>query len=401
MQKLDKLLIKYILFIAVVVLFVLKYEEVFGWLGILWLIISPVVIGAVIAYILNILMVKFERWYFPNVQNVFVKKSRRPISILLSMLVILLVIFLVFGLVVPQVVTVVATVIENIPAMFAGIQEWSTDYERLFPEAAALMDQFDIDWAATVKNAVSFVNNLTTSILETTLSTVGSVASIIINLVLSIIVSIYMLMSKEKLAHQFDRMIKVYLKPRQYEKFQYVVSQFDESFRNYITGVVAEAFILGAMVTIGMWIFRFPYAAMIGALTGFFAIIPMLGAYFSAVIGALLIAVESPLQALVFLGFIVVVQQIENNIIYPKVVGGSIGLPGLFVLVAVTIGGGLMGIPGMIISVPLASALYKLLKNDVKQREKAKSFQTDKTDQTGDLEYIKQYIKDFKDQNMT
>ena len=127
----------------------------------------------------------------------------------------------------------------------------------------------------------------------------------------------------------------------------------------------------------------------------------MLGAYFSAVIGALLIAVESPLQALVFLGFIVVVQQIENNIIYPKVVGGSIGLPGLFVLVAVTIGGGLMGIPGMIISVPLASALYKLLKNDVKQREKAKSFQTDKTDQTGDLEYIKQYIKDFKDQNMT
>lgn len=401
MQKLDKLLIKYILFIAVVVLFVLNYEEMLRWLGILWLIVSPVVIGGVMAYVLNILMVKFERWYFPNIQNIFVKKSRRPISILLSMLVIVLVIFLVFGLVVPQVVTVVATVIENIPTMFAIIQEWTTDYERLFPEAAALMDQFDIDWATTVKNAVTFVNNLTTSILETTLSTVGSVASIIINLVLSVIVSIYILMSKEKLGQQFDRMVKVYLKPRLYEKFQYVVSLFDESFRNYITGVVAEAFILGAMVTIGMWIFRFPYAGMIGALTGFFAIIPMLGAYFSAVIGALLIAVESPLQALVFLGFILVVQQIENNIIYPKVVGGSIGLPGLFVLIAVTIGGGLMGIPGMIISVPLASALYKLFKNDVKHREKVKRYKTDKTYQMDDLEYIKQYIKEFKDENNT
>lgn len=394
MRKLDKLLIKYILFIAAVVLIVFNYEQVLSWLKTIWLILSPVIIGGVMAYILNILMVKFETLYFPKRQKKIVVKSRRPVSILLAMATIVLVVLLVVGLVVPQVISVVAKLIENIPTIFERIQAWLTDYEQLFPEAATLMDQFDIDWSQMVRNAVSFVNNLTTSILETTLSTVGSLAGIIINLVLSFIVSIYILMSKEKLASQFDRMLKVYLNEKNYRKYHYVLTQFDESFRHYITGVVVEALILGAMVTVGMWIFRFPYAAMIGALTGFLAIIPMLGAYLSGAVGALLISVESPVQAMLFILFTIIVQQIEGNIIYPKVVGSSIGLPGLFVLIAVTIGGGLMGIPGMIISVPLASALFKLLKNDVKNREAMRQYRNETVEQTGNLDYVKQYIQE-------
>lgn len=394
MRKLDKLLIKYILFIAAVVLIVFNYEQVLSWLKTIWLILSPVIIGGVMAYILNILMVKFETLYFPKSQKKIVVKSRRPVSILLAMATIVLVVLLVVGLVVPQVISVVAKLIENIPTIFERIQAWLTDYEQLFPEAATLMDQFDIDWSQMVRNAVSFVNNLTTSILETTLSTVGSLAGIIINLVLSFIVSIYILMSKEKLASQFDRMLKVYLNEKNYRKYHYVLTKFDESFRHYITGVVVEALILGAMVTVGMWIFRFPYAAMIGALTGFLAIIPMLGAYLSGAVGALLISVESPVQAMFFILFTIIVQQIEGNIIYPKVVGSSIGLPGLFVLIAVTIGGGLMGIPGMIISVPLASALFKLLKNDVKNREAMRQYRNETVEQTGNLDYVKQYIQE-------
>ena len=397
MRKLDRLLIKYILFIAAVVLIVFNYEQVLVWLSRIWLILSPVIIGGVMAYILNILMVKFESWYFPSNQKKIVVKTRRPVSILLAMATIILVVFLVVGLVVPQVISVIATLIENIPTIFERIQAWFTEYEQLFPEAATLMDQFNIDWGQMVRNAVTFVNNITASILETTLSTVGSLAGIVINLVLSFIVSIYILMSKEKLASQFDRMLKVYLNERNYRKYRYVLSQFDDSFRHYITGVVVEALILGAMVTVGMWIFRFPYAAMIGALTGFLAIIPMLGAYLSGAIGALLISVESPVQALLFILFTIVVQQIEGNIIYPKVVGSSIGLPGLFVLIAVTIGGGLMGIPGMIISVPLASALFKLLKNDVKDREAMSQYQQQKTEETGNLDYVKRYIQDMTD----
>lgn len=397
MRKLDRLLIKYILFIAAVVLIVFNYEQVLVWLSRIWLILSPVIIGGVMAYILNILMVKFESWYFPSNQKKIVVKTRRPVSILLAMATIILVVFLVVGLVVPQVISVIATLIENIPTIFERIQAWFTEYEQLFPEAATLMDQFNIDWGQMVRNAVTFVNNITASILETTLSTVGSLAGIVINLVLSFIVSIYILMSKEKLASQFDRMLKVYLNERNYRKYRYVLSQFDDSFRHYITGVVVEALILGAMVTVGMWIFRFPYAAMIGALTGFLAIIPMLGAYLSGAVGALLISVESPVQALLFILFTIVVQQIEGNIIYPKVVGSSIGLPGLFVLISVTIGGGLMGIPGMIISVPLASALFKLLKNDVKDREAMSQYQQKKTEETGNLDYVKRYIQDMTD----
>lgn len=397
MRKLDRLLIKYILFIAAVVLIVFNYEQVLVWLSRIWLILSPVIIGGVMAYILNILMVKFESWYFPSNQKKIVVKTRRPVSILLAMATIILVVFLVVGLVVPQVISVIATLIENIPTIFERIQAWFTEYEQLFPEAATLMDQFNIDWGQMVRNAVTFVNNITASILETTLSTVGSLAGIVINLVLSFIVSIYILMSKEKLASQFDRMLKVYLNERNYRKYRYVLSQFDDSFRHYITGVVVEALILGAMVTVGMWIFRFPYAAMIGALTGFLAIIPMLGAYLSGAVGALLISVESPVQALLFILFTIVVQQIEGNIIYPKVVGSSIGLPGLFVLISVTIGGGLMGIPGMIISVPLASALFKLLKNDVKDREAMSQYQQKKTEETGNLDYVKRYIQDTTD----
>lgn len=395
MRKLDKLLIKYILFIAAVVLIVFNYEQVLSWLRTIWLILSPVIIGGVMAYILNILMVKFETFYFPNSQKKVVHKSRRPVSILLAMATIVFVVFIVVGLIVPQVISVVAKLIENIPTIFERIQAWLTDYEELFPEAATLMDQFNIDWGQMVRNAVSFVNNITTSILETTLATVGSLASIVINLVLSFIVSIYILMSKEKLASQFDRMLKAYLSDKNYRKYHYVLVQFDESFKHYITGVVVEALILGAMVTVGMWIFRFPYAAMIGALTGFLAIIPMLGAYLSGAVGALLISVESPVQALFFILFTVVVQQIEGNIIYPKVVGSSIGLPGLFVLIAVTIGGGLMGIPGMIISVPLASAFFKLLKNDVKDREAMQQYKNAKAEQTHNLDYVKEYIQDL------
>lgn len=395
MRKLDRLLIKYILFIAAVVLIVFNYEQVIEWLKSFWVILSPVIIGGVMAYILNILMVKFESWYFPKSSKPLVVKSRRPVSILLAMATIVLVVFLVVSLVVPQIISVLATLIENIPTIFGRVQEWLTDYEQLFPEAASLMDQFNIDWSQMVKNAVTFVNNLTTSILETTLSTVGSLAGIIINLVLSIIVSIYILMSKEKLGNQFDRMVKAYLSEKNYRKYHYVLEQFDDSFRHYITGVVVEALILGLMVTVGMWLFRFPYAAMIGALTGFLAIIPMLGAYLSGAIGALLISVESPVQALFFILFTIVVQQIEGNIIYPKVVGGSIGLPGLFVLIAVTIGGGLMGIPGMIISVPLASALFKLLKNDVKHRETLPPYKAPKMNENEKLDHLKEYIHEM------
>lgn len=369
MEKLDRLIIKYILFVAVIVLLVFNYVQILHWFGYVWRICSPVIYGAMIAYVLNILMKRYEKMWFSDSDNKWLNKARRPISILFALLTIFIVLIVVIGLVVPQVISVVAVLLEAIPKVFVNIQEWINDYEELFPQAATLIDQFNLDWGGMMQNAVAFVNNLTTSIVETTLATVGSVAGIVINLFLALVISIYILMSKEKLADQFNRMVTAYLPERYARKFFYVVGVLDESFSHFITGEVIEAFILGSMVSVGMWIFQFPYAAMIGALTGLMALIPMLGAYISGAVGVMLISVQSPVQGFAFLIFIIVIQQIEGNFIYPKVVGESIGLPGMWVLISVTLGGGLAGIGGMLIGVPIASAVYKLLKYDIAERE--------------------------------
>lgn len=369
MRKLDKLIIKYILFIAVVILVVFNYEQVFGYAQTMLKILSPIIIGVVMAYVLNILMVRFEKIWFPQSTSKWAIKSRRPISILFAILTIILVLLIVLGLVIPQVLGVLTTLIEAIPKAFNQIQEWFTNSEQRFPELAIILDRFELNWGQVVQDTVAFINGLTTRIVETTIATAGSIASVIINLVLSLIVSIYILSSKESLLRQGNRVLKAYLPEKRYRRTRYVLSVLDESFSHFITGEVLEAFILGMMVAIGMWIFRFPYATMIGALTGVMALIPMLGAWISGVIGFVLITVQSPVQGFAFLLFIVIIQQLEGNIIYPKIVGDKIGLPGMWVLIAVTLGAGFAGIPGMLVSVPLASAIYKLLKLDVKHRE--------------------------------
>ncbi|MGO4938856.1 AI-2E family transporter [Fundicoccus sp. Sow4_D5] len=370
MQKLDRLVIKYILFIALVVLIVSNYEQAISYMFHFLRILSPVIVGIIMAYILNILMIKFENIWFPNKNNQWVNKTRRPLSILFAMLTISFVLFIVLGLVVPQVLVVLTTLIEAIPVAINQIQTWFTNSEQRFPELAVILDQFEVNWSQIVQDAVAFFNGVTTRIVETTLSTIGSIASIVINLFLSLIISIYILMSKEKIMSQGNRMIKAYFTKKQYDKIRYVLSVVDASFSHFITGEVLEAFILGVMVTAGMWIFRFPYATMLGALTGIMALIPMLGAWISGTIGFVLIGVQSPIQGLAFLIFIIIIQQLEGNIIYPKIVGDKIGLPGMWVLIAVTIGAGLAGIPGMLLSVPISSVIYKLLKQDVTTRER-------------------------------
>lgn len=370
MQKLDRLMIKYILFIACVFLVVSNYQLALGYISHFFRILSPVIIGVVMAYILNILMVKFENIWFPNHTSKWVIKTRRSVSILLAILTISFVLMIVLGLVIPQVLVVLTTLIEAIPVAINQIQAWLTNSEEIFPEIAVILDQFEVNWSELVQDVVAFFNGVTTRIVEATLSTFGSIASIVINLFLSLIISIYILMSKETLLRQANRVIKAYSTKKRYNKMRYVLSVLDASFSHFITGEVLEGFILGLMVTFGMWLFQFPYATMLGALTGIMALIPMLGAWISGAIGFVLIGVQSPIQGFAFLLFIIVIQQVEGNIIYPKIVGDKIGLPGMWVLIAVTIGAGLAGIPGMLLSVPVSSTLYKLVKQDVATRER-------------------------------
>jgi len=204
-------------------------------------------------------------------------------------------------------------------------------------------------------------------------SVVASVSSAVITGFLSLIFALYMLIGKEKLLGQLHRLLQAYVKPQACERLLYIGSVFNSSFHRFFVGQSIEALILGGLCIIGMYILQFPYALMIGTLIGFTALIPVVGAFIGAGIGAFMIFTVSPLQAVFFIIFIVILQQLEGNLIYPKVVGSSIGLPAIWVLVAVTVGGGLFGILGMLLGVPAAAALYRLLRENVEKREAAAS----------------------------
>ena len=202
-------------------------------------------------------------------------------------------------------------------------------------------------------------------------------------MLLSIIFSIYILATKDTLKNGGTKLLNRYASEKWNKRISYVLSVLNECFHSYIVGQCTEALILGVLCTIGMLIFGFPYALMIGALIAFTALIPVAGAYIGAGIGAFMILTESPVQALLFLIFIAGLQQIEGNIIYPKVVGTSIGLPGLWVLAAVTIGGGMFGVLGMLLGVPIAAAVYRIVGDDVKKAEPVPAIEeTDPTENT-------------------
>ncbi|MCR8968779.1 AI-2E family transporter [Facklamia sp. 7083-14-GEN3] len=369
-DKLDKIVVRYILLIAGLVLAIFNYDVIFSWINRLGQVFLPILSGLAIAYVLNILMVRFEELLKKASDKSWIKPYRRPIAILLSLVTIILVLLFVLGLVLPQVYNVITEFITAVPFQITRIEEAVTNLERMLPsESMEFLDRFEINWTDILNNIQDMGNRFITGVVNTTLSTVGSLTSIIINGVLAFIFSIYLLLSKEKLMDQFLRIVTTYTSKPVSRRIFYVLTTLNDSFKHFFTGSVIEAIILGFLVTVGMWIFRFPYAGMIGSLTGFFALVPMLGAYISGAIGALLISVQSVPQALWFIIFIILVQQFEGNVIYPRVVGGSIGLPGMWVLFAVTIGGGLYGVAGMLLGVPLASAIYKIIKRDVLERE--------------------------------
>ncbi|WP_195853445.1 AI-2E family transporter [Aerococcus urinae] len=350
-------------------LIVLNWSTIISWLGQVWSIAYPITLGAMMAYVVNILMSLYEKYLWPHTDKDWLRKIRRPIAIVLALLTTLAIIALTLGLIIPQLVAVVTNFMEILPRLFQSLDRLLERYEDLYPEIVSYMGNLDLNWQSMVRRTVSFAQGLTSSLIGSTIGAVTSVASWIVTIFIAIIITFYILMSKETLGHQFHRLTKAYLKDKRYNQVHYVLAMVNDAFYNFIAGEVVEAAILGCMVGFGMWIFGFPYASMIGVLTGVTAIIPLLGAYISGGLGFLLILMHSPVQALLFVVFIVVVQQIEGNLIYPKVVGNSLGLPGMWVLIAVTVGGGLMGVAGMLIGVPIASAGYRLLKFDVNYRE--------------------------------
>ncbi len=328
---------------------------------------TPIIIGVILAYMINILMSFYERHYFPKTTKKAVIRSRRPICLAGSIITLFGIIALVMWLVATQLVDCIQLLITKIPGavefIIAKLNEFDFIPEKIFD---TLMS---IDWKSKIGSIFETVSSGLGNVMNIAVTAVTSTVSVITSVVIGFIFSIYVLLDKNNLINRFNRLVKAYIPAKVYEKASHIAKVTDDCFHRFIVGQCTEAVILGVLCLIGMLVLRIPYAAMISVLIAFTALIPIVGAFIGAGVGAFLILTESPTKALIFLIFIVILQQIEGNFIYPKVVGSSMGLPGIWVLVAVTVGGGVMGIGGMLIGVPLTAVIYKLIKENLEAKE--------------------------------
>ena len=371
MARYDKYIMKYIGLVTLIVLGVWNWNSLMGLVGSIYKTLGPIINGAIFAYILNLLMVRYEG-LLTKVQGQVpgVKSLKRPVSMFLSLLTFVLAVIMILVLVLPQLSTAISRFIEVIPGVSTWLQRAIEEYDAYFPQLQTLMSQLNINWGSLIQQSMTVLNTLSSNFLNITFNTITGVASNTINSILSLMVALYILGSKERLLLQSKRVIMAYLKPGHAQTLLDIIRLMNESFTNFFVGMTLEGIILGSLVTVAASIFNLPYAGMLGVIAGVMALIPIIGGYISAAVGTLMLLAVSPSQALFYLIMVIIIMQLEGNLIYPRVVGGSIGLPGLWVLVAFTVGGGLMGISGMILGIPLAATLYKLLGRDVLIREK-------------------------------
>ena len=327
----------------------------------------PLVCGAAVAYVINIPMCYFERTVFGNTKKKFLKAIKRPVCILLAVCSVAALIAFVLTLVIPEMVEAIRIIVGLVVEKLRELEKIPEIYKLIPKDAFEALK--NTNWENMVKQAIDMVVAGIGGTFTIIFATVSSVFSSIFNVFLSIVFALYLLIGKEKIAGQLERVLDTYFKNDKTHYFYHILATLNNTFRSFIVGQCSEAVIIGVLCTLGMYIFQFPHAMATGALEGLTALIPVAGAWSGACVGALLILTVSPIKALLFLVYIIILQQLENNLIYPKVVGTSIGLPGIWVLAAITIGGGALGIGGMLISVPIAAAVYRLLREDVTRRE--------------------------------
>ena len=331
----------------------------------------PLVIGCIIAYILNILMSAYERAW-PGKK---VSKAKRPICLVGAILTLCAIVGLVIWLVAPQLGSCFQLIFAELPGFLENITNRIRDWGILPEDIVTTLE--NVDWQSLIAQFAELLTSGLGDVVNVVVSAVSSLFSVLVTALLSLIFSIYVLSSKEKLKTQLHMLMDTYLPKRWLQKIEYVAHIFDDCFHRYIVGQCLEAVILGVLCIIGMLILRMPYATMIGTLVGFTALIPIAGAWIGTGIGAFMILTVSPIKALIFLVFILILQQLENNLIYPKVVGSSMGLPGIWVLAAVTVGGGVMGVAGMLLCVPLTASFYRLIREDVQRKKQLRAADTE------------------------
>ncbi len=362
-----------IIFTAVVILAVIHFNSMITVVAYGISVVMPFIIGGIIAFILNIPMTGIEKRLFQNAKG-RLRKMARPLSIVMTFFLFIAVIMLISFAIIPQITSAVREqeLAQRIPRFIDQIlmqlQQWLAKYPELQGKIIELQ-QMEVNWDEVFTMIAGFLENgVGTSVLTSTVNIAGSIIGGVVNGLIAVVFSIYILASKETLARQFKKLLRTFTKPELSARALRVLKLLSDCFHKFITGQFLEAVILGCMFFVVLSVGRFPYAVMISLLIGVMALVPIVGAFVGCVVGAFLILMENPIQAVWFIVIFLVLQQIEGNLIYPKVVGSSVGLPSIWVLAAVTVGGSLFGIAGMLAFIPLLSAVYALLRERVNRK---------------------------------
>ena len=361
-----------IVFTALLVVALWKFDVVLDVLKTIGQIIFPFILGGAIVFVINVPMSFLEKKIFENVkkENKAVRKLARPVSLLLTIVLVVGVIALVMIGVIPQLTKTMGSLMINITDFIPQIKIWIRDFFHDNREIMKLVDQVQFNPDQAIRWGISLLGNGAGNMMNTTVSAVGSVVSGLATFFIAFSFACYVLFQKEKLHEQVRKVLFAFLPKQKADAFLKVCSLTYRTFANFLTGQCLEAVILGCMFVVTLSILRMPYALLIGVLIAFTALIPIFGAFIGCAVGSFLIFMVSPKQAIIFIIVFLVLQQIEGNLIYPHVVGESVGLPSIWVLAAVTIGGNLMGIVGMLVFIPLLSVVYTIFRKVVYQRLK-------------------------------
>lgn len=357
-----------IVFTAVIVVCLWKYEVSFQILSFIWGVVCPFILGGAIAFVLNVPMNFIQRHLFPEERaehSKVLNKLARPVSMLLVLFLVIAAIGLVMFVLIPQLGNTFANLGQSIQDFIPQIQEWAKVLFHNNKEVMDVINHLEFDWNKIMNTGFDFFTSGAGSVLDSTISAAKSIINGITTFFIAFAFAIYILMQKEKLQVQSKKVLFAFVRKGRAEAVLEILSLTYQTFSHFLTGQCVEAVILGCMFVVSMAIFRLPYALLIGIVIAFTALVPIFGAFIGCFVGAFLIFMVDPMKAVAFIVLFLVLQQIEGNLIYPHVVGNSVGLPSIWVLAAVSIGGRLMGVVGMLIFIPIVSVFYALFREVV------------------------------------
>lgn len=362
-----------IVFTALIIIVFWKFDVVLDVLKAAWWIIFPFVLGGVLAFVINVPMSFVEKKLFGKWKKSNKKAARklaRPLSLLLTLVLVVGVIALVMFVLIPQLTDTIVILAGSITDFIPDMQNWIREFTHNNKEIMQLVDQVEFDPGKAIQWAMSFLGTGAGNVMNTTVSAVGTLVHAVATFFIAFSFACYILIQKEKLHVQVRKIFFAFIPKRKAEVILEICSLTYKTFASFLAGQCLEAVILGSMFVVTLTVLKMPYALLIGIIIAFTALVPIFGAFIGCALGFFLIFMVSPQQAFLFILVFLILQQIEGNLIYPHVVGGSVGLPSIWVLAAVSIGGSLMGVAGMLVFIPLVSVLYTLFREVVYLRLK-------------------------------